>query len=116
MQLKFLARGDLLVTVPGWAPVVGQPLPRVGRGFVRGDDSKGIPPTYPATQEPFVVDSDTPEGRRLMQLIERDGCLWAADHATADICRVKYVELEFRDGEWLPKPAAPQKLSNKGSE
>jgi hypothetical protein len=115
MQLKFFARGDLLVTVPGFAPVVGQPQLRVGREFVRGDESKGIPPEYPATKEPFVVDSNSPEGRRLKKLIQRDESLWAADQATAAECGVQFVELEFKDSEWLPKPAV-SKPSNKGTE
>lgn len=107
MQLKFHARGDLLVTVPGFAPVVGQPLPRVGRDWA---SREAIPP---ATKEPFVVDSDTAEGRRLKKLIQRDGSLWAADKATADECGVTFVELELKDGAWTPKVA---KSSNKGSE
>ena len=108
MQLKFLARGDLLVTVPGFAPVVGQPLPRVGRDWASRD---AIPP---ATKEPFVVDGDSAEGRRLKKLIQRDGSLWAADKATADECQVAFVDLDFKDGAWVPK--AVSKSSNKGSE
>ena len=117
MQLKFYARGDLLVTLPGFPPIGGQQLFRVGREFVRGDADKGIPASHPATKEPFLVDSDSAPGRRLKKLIARDESLWAADPATAAECGVPFVELEFKDGSWNPKAAvSDKKPSNKGSE
>ena len=122
MQLKFYARGDLLVTLPGFAPIGGQPLLRVGRDFVRGvyvqdDPTKSTPASYPATKEPFTVDSDSAPGRRLKKLIARDESLWAADKETAAECGVPFVELEFKDGSWVPKTAvSDKKPTNKGSE
>lgn len=100
MQLKFFARGDLLVTVPGFSPVVGQAPAYVGREFKRID---GVA-VHPATRDPFTVDSDTPEGRRLVKLAKRDASLWPADKATAEHCGLPFVALAFDDGEWIPEP------------
>ena len=111
MQLKFFARGDLLVTLPGFAPVVGQPLLRVGRDW---SSREAVPP---ATKEPFSCDSESAPGRRLKKLIARDESLWAADKETAAECGVPFVDLEFKDGSWVPKPAvSDKKPTNKGSE
>jgi hypothetical protein len=109
LKLKFFARGDALVTVPGVYPQVGQALPRVGR--VQGSDG-----VLRATKDPFEVDADSDAGRRLIKLVRRDQSLWPADKATAEACGVEFVELEYKDDEWVVKTKKPETKSQKGSE
>lgn len=97
-KLSFYARGDLLVTVPGVYPQIGQALPRVGRQLA----SDG---SLPATKEAYVTDSNSDEARRLIKLTRREGALWPADKETADACGLPFVELTFKDGVWAQKPA-----------
>lgn len=101
MKLSFHAKGDALQRVPSFAPAVGQHDRYVGREH----DPKN-PGSFPASREPFVCDSDSKDGQRLKHLLFRDGDLWAADQATADYCQVPFVDIEFSDGEWIPKRKA----------
>lgn len=98
MQLKFLARSNLLVTMPGERRIVGQPPEYVGRRCVDGQ--------FPATTDGFACDSQSEAGIRLAKLARRDAALWPADRATADHCGVPFVEITLKDGEWTPKPSA----------
>lgn len=104
MKLKFYARGDLLVTKPGFVPkYTGGDVPRyVGRKFVARNGN--TPAHNIATKEPAEFDSESEAGRRLMLLCRRDSSLWPADQATADACGVKFVPVDFKDGEWVAKP------------
>jgi hypothetical protein len=104
LKLKFYARGDALVTVPGVYPAIGQALPRVGR-------EQGSDGVLRATKEPFEADSDSDAGRRLIKLVRRDQSLWPADKVTAEACGVEFIELTQRDGEWVPKATKPSKGS-----
>ncbi len=104
--LRFYARADLLVYVPGARPGQGESPRYVGRGFVRGEPNKGGA-QYPALKEAFECDEDSDAARRLVKLTRRDGSLWPADATTAAACGVEFTPVEFRDGAWLAKSAAP---------
>lgn len=91
-KLRFFARDDQLVAMPGFHPVAGQLPMYVGRRFDAALTG------FPATQEPAEFDTETSAGQRLMQLTRRDGALWAADPETAALCGVSFVETSFRDG------------------
>lgn len=109
MQLRFYARADLLVSVPGARPMQGESPRYVGRTRIPGEPNKGGA-SYPAQRDAFECDSDSDAGRRLAKLIRRDSSLWAADEATARECGVEFVRVEFdtEQSAWLPaKPAAP---------
>lgn len=97
MRLAFYARGDLLVMKPGVWLTVGSPNQYVGR---KHDPALRA---YPATKEPFEVEANSDEGRRLTKLIRRDQSLWAANEATAKACGVEFMDLEFSNGEWISK-------------
>src|SRR6478609_1497795 len=99
MLLKFYARGDALVTVPGVQPQIGQSLPRVGRvashevneTLEPAHIAAGVTPGFKvpaATREPFTVDSESAAGQRLKKLARREPCLWPADEETAAECGV----------------------------
>jgi hypothetical protein len=116
MLLKFYAREDLLVNDPA-APVRdSQPIQRVGRTFVyskRNDRGEVVEPAhYTANSDPYVVDSNSPNGQRLAKRCRRRE-LWAADEATAKACGVDFVQLEMRDGGWCEKPASVEKPEKK---
>lgn len=98
MQLKFFARADMLVTLPGERRIVGQPPEYVGRRCADGQ--------FPATADGFTCDSQSEAGIRLAKLARRDASLWAGDRNTAAHCGVPFVDLVFKDGEWTPKPPA----------
>jgi len=114
MKLRFYARGDALVTVPGVQPQIGQSLPRVGRTNVHTPAEvldeyhakAGVKPGFlvpPATRDAYEVDSESPAGQRLKKLIRREPCLWAADAETADECGVPFVDLKFVNDSWVPE-------------
>lgn len=113
MILRFYAKADALQRVPDFTPHIGQQDRYVGREYVPGEFVPSPEPggdpvrlaTFPATREAFECDSESPNGARLKHLTFRDRDLWPADQATADHCQVPYVELEFDDGEWVPKSA-----------
>jgi hypothetical protein len=109
MQLKFFAKGDLLVSKPGFLPrFAGGDVPRyIGRSFVPRDGDK--PAHHIATKEPYACEANSEEGRRLAFLTRRDACLWPADAETAAACGVKFVSTEFKDGEHVAKPTKPPK-------
>jgi hypothetical protein len=123
MKLRFHAKGDALQRVPDFVPAVGQQDRYVGREFDPGNYTTAIDPTdpkappmrsasYPASKTPFECDSESPCGLRLRHLIFRDRDLWAADQATADFCQVPFVEIEWADGEWVPKKLEVAKAAN----
>jgi hypothetical protein len=98
MQLRFLAKADLLVTEPGTTGYAGQIARYVNR--VWDEASQG----FPAIAEPFVCDSDSADGRRLAKLLRRDACLLPADAETAAYCGVQYQAMTLVDGVWQPAP------------
>jgi hypothetical protein len=108
MILRFYAKADSLVPVPGQGIVHGAPLNYVGRkqqmGSVVNSLGKTVPQaSYPATKEAFEVDSDSPNGRRLRLICWRDSDLWPADEKTASECQVKFTDVVFKDGFWIEK-------------
>lgn len=94
MILRFYAKADALQPVPGFDPGVGNHPRYVGR---RHDPEN--PGSFPATEEPFECDSNSPAGQRLAFLAFRDRDIWPADQETADFCRVPFVATELVDGE-----------------
>lgn len=112
-KLRFFARDDLLVTVPGSRPMMGQAPQYVGRSFVPGNGAdKGA--QHPATEGPYECASDSDEGRRLALLVRRDAALWPADAETAAACGVEFVAVAVKDGIAAPAPKAspaPQRPS-----
>lgn len=114
--LKFVARGDLLAREPGSVAVAGDP-PR----FVNREPRK-LPTGewgYPAVEEPYACAANSDEARRCITLTVRDGALWPLDEVTAAACGMRFVPVELRDGEWIPKKsklAAPRSASAQMSE
>lgn len=103
MILKFCAKGDLLVTVPGTTTFAGQVARYVNR---RWDEAKG---GFPAQTEPFAVDSDSKDGRRLAKICRRDGDLLPYDKETADFLGLKFAPLKLTDGVWELAPVNAKK-------
>ncbi len=103
--LRFYARADLLVSLPGARPLPGESPRYVGRFRVAGEPNKGGA-KYPALREAFECDSDSDTGRRLVKLTRRDASLWCADAETARECGVEFVRIEFSEAEGAWTPAA----------
>jgi hypothetical protein len=112
VQLKFYAREDQLVPVPGLgrAPK-GSPAQYVGRTY---DPSRR---GYPATKEPFAADSESPLGQRLIERVRRDHDLWPADKETAAACDVEFAEIEFNEaGLWTRKETRSRRIVSAAAE
>lgn len=107
MILRFYAKGDALCPVPGQAVSHGAPLHYVGRVAVVSGN--GDPTAYPATEQPYEVDSETDAGRRLKLICWRDRDLFPADKQTAECCQVPLVDIAFADGVWSEKPTKKAK-------
>jgi len=115
-KLKFCARGLFKVNArPGAITVKGQFPQYVNRENVP-PAAKGEPMTHPATKTPFECDADSETGRILLARMgaiprnprrQKDPPLWPADEATAEVCGLPYQPIEFKDGAWVPKAAAP---------
>lgn len=105
-MLKFYAKSDQLVRVPGAQPRPNQPDMYVGRNF--DSTSRG----YPATKEGHEVEENTDSGRRLTRLVQIDQCLWPADKDTARACCVEFIAVEFKDGSFVEKSKqSPKQLT-----
>ncbi len=107
-MLKFYAKSNLLVRVPGATPLPGQPDLYVGRTF--DPATRG----YPAVNQPYEVDENTDSGRRLIRLTTIDGSLYPADEYTASICGVPFVSVEFKDGVFVEKKKSTNKQTTEG--
>lgn len=107
MQLKFYAREDALVREAGVHPRVGEATRYYGRTF----DS--VARAYPATKEPFAVDSESEDGQKCSKQC-RKGALWAADKATAEAIGVELVEVVFDNGAHVAKPKSEKKPPSGG--
>jgi hypothetical protein len=97
------------VNVPNARPMPGQAPRYVGRKH----DPAG-PTPFPAVEQPFCCESDSDAGRRLMKLAKRDGSLYAADEATAKVCGIEFVRIEFKDGAWVEASKSAPKSAPKG--
>lgn len=114
MILRFYAKADLPVPLPGQSTTHGAPVGFVGRTQIMGTavNSKGdtVPQAgYPATEKPYEVDSESDAGRRLRLICWRDESLYPADKETAEHCQVKFTDVVFSNGTWAEKPAKAAK-------
>lgn len=105
-MIKFYAKGNTLVRVPGAQPRPGQPDVYVGRTF--DSDSRG----YPAVNEVFEIDEKSDSGKRLIRLVNVDKCLYPADKNTADLCGVEFIPVEFKSGVFVEKTKQSSKQSS----
>lgn len=105
-MIKFYAKPDQLVKVPGSQPRPNQPDMYVGRAF---DPARR---GYFITQEPYEVEEDSDAGRRLIRLTTIDNSLLPADEKTAALCGKEFVKVEFKDGAFVEKKTkSPEKPS-----
>jgi len=126
MQLSFYAHSDVLVAVPGQTRpigtgpemVSGAPARYVAREFVPPKNLRrtreGLkvdePAKYICSSKPFVCESSSPAGERMIRHMTRPRCrrtgqypLWPADKATADFLGIPFVEVGVVNGETVPK-------------
>ena len=103
-QLKFFARDDQMVAVPGSYQLAGQVARFVGREW--SEELHG----FPAVATPFTCDENSDDGRRMVKLVRRDLALWPADEYTASACGQQFVAVELKDGAMSPK--TPKKASS----
>ena len=97
--LKFYAREDLLVFRPHVTIAPGSPEQYVGRRF------DPVTKSYPAKKEASGYDPESPQGKRLIELVRREGCLWPADAETAAACGVKFPTLKFVPRQYRGEPS-----------
>jgi hypothetical protein len=123
VKLRFFAKDDLLVSVPGSRARQGMAPEYVGRKFVPGDPKLGTSAQHPASPEPYEVELNSEAGFRLVQLTRRDQCLWPADEETARECGAEFVKVEIKDGVAAvaaappaPSPKKKPELSGGGAE
>lgn len=116
MQLKFLAREDLLVNDPSAPVMENQPIHRIGRVFVyakRNDKGEVIEPAqYPVSDEPYVCESDSAVGLKLQKKC-KGRQLWAFDAETARHCNVEFVPVEKVNGAWVQAKPKPDTVAEK---
>lgn len=97
----------------------GQAPQYVGRKFIPGD-GKTTGAQHPAVESAYETESETDEGRRLIQLTSRDAALWPADKETAAACGVEFVAVEVKDGVAVrasaPTPRASASRAQKDAE
>lgn len=91
-MIKFYAKPDNLVRVPGAQSRPGQPDMYVGRNF--DPERRG----YFITEAGFETDENSDSGKRLLRLARLDKCLIPADKKTADLCGIEYTPVEFKSG------------------
>lgn len=111
MKLRFYAKGDLLVTLPGFVPrPQGGDVPRYINRTLKMVDGRA---TFPAMPEPYECEAKSPQAARAIEITKRDLSLWPADRETAKACNRPYTETEFVDGEHVPKKP-PRKVKVNG--
>jgi hypothetical protein len=106
MKLRFYARPGYMFSLPG-VRVAGS-MPRYIGRTVRVEGKTILNAPLP---EPATIDSETPEGKRVLRVMACDAPdypLWPADENTARACGVPYVDVELTDGEWQPKSKQPK--------
>lgn len=87
-MIKFYAKADLLVRVPGAQAMPGQPDMYVGRDF--DAESRG----YRINSTGYECDENSDSGKRLLRLVRLDNCLIPADKYTADLCGIELPSAE----------------------
>ncbi len=87
-MIKFYAKGDQLVRVPGAQARPGQPDMYVGRDFE--PESRG----YRVNDTGYECDENSDAGKRLLRLTRLDNCLIPANKYTADLCGVEFTSTE----------------------
>ncbi len=107
-MLKFYAKSNQLVRVPGAQPRPNQPDMYVGRIF--DQKTRG----YPAAKEAYEVDENSDAGKRLMRLTRIDSSLVPADKYTANLCGTEFVDVEFKDGSFVEKSKVSKQSSKEG--
>ncbi len=105
-MLKFYAKENQLVKVPGGQPRIGQADMYVGREFDPATKS------YPATKEGYEVDGGSDIARRLARLTRLDKSLYPADPDTASFCGVSFIAVEFSNGVFTEKKSKSVKGSD----
>lgn len=96
-MLKFHAKENILVSYPLQTRIKGMPVKYVGRKY----DSENR--AYPAKEKPEEFAENSKEAARIIKLIKRDNCLFAADEYTAKKIGIKFERIEFDAGEWKIK-------------
>ena len=112
MKLRFYAKGDALVPIPGQGLIHGALLNYVGRsqskretGLKDSDGNALFQAAFPATESGYECDSESAEARELKRTLlvsERMGdvSLYCADEQTASFVAVPFTPVEFKDGAW----------------
>lgn len=120
-MLRFYARPGHVCPRPG--TITGQKARYVGLTTKVDKDEAGntVAISHPPTEQAFECAEDSEDGKRILKglrsPIERANFgLWPADKETAARCGVPFVEVELRNGEWLPKAEAKADSSKKGSD
>jgi hypothetical protein len=118
MVWKFYAR-DGLVREPGRRPVIGQVVSYLGRAFVppsTDKDGRIVDAAYPATKEPVEWDTskNEPAHNEHLRRAAVKGAFWPADATTAAAWGLPLVAVEFAEGVWLEKAAAPKRAASAG--
>lgn len=100
-KLRFYAKDDRLVSIPGARPGTGAPPRYVGRKLVVTPDG----PTYPSTGEAFECDAESDAGKELVLRVRnevRDGYgapLTPADKLTAEACGLEFAAPKQKKGD-----------------
>jgi len=109
MKLKFCAKNDLLVPVPGTTQYAGQTARFVNRETsVSVVDGQEVV-SWPAVETPFEVEQNSDDGRRLSKIATRDGDLLPYDKATAEALGIGFAPIKFSSGAWVPAPVSATK-------
>lgn len=109
-MLRFYARPGHVCSEPGQNHQ-GQARRYIGREQVIERDEKGNVSLigHPASKDAAEIDPASKTGRRILRLmrIEADKPLIPVDEATAKACGMRLESVEWVDGEFHPKAAAP---------
>ena len=105
-MIKFYAKENQLVRIPGAQPRPGQADCYVGREY--DAENRG----YAISAIPYETDENSDAGKRLIRLARLDNCLIPADKYTADLCGMEYVPVEFKSGVFVEKSIKSSKNSS----
>ncbi len=105
-MIKFYAKENQMVKIPGAQARPGQPDMYVGRDFDAANRG------YKINDTGYTVDENSDAGQRLIRLTRIDDCLIPADKYTADLCGKEYVPVEFKSGVFVEKSNKSPKQSS----